>query len=191
MGVPFEARRVTIAKSEHLQSDYLTLNPRARVPLLLADGARIRELSAILTWLGQQCGLYPPAGSLDAARCGEWLAWMTSGVHISFGLIWRGERFSRDAADYERIKARGYEWLDEQFGEIDTALKDRPFVLGETYSVADANLLPFYRWGHRVGLDMQTCCPNWTAHTRRMLARPAVITALEAEGVDIWEGASH
>lgn len=187
-GVPFEARRVLIAKGEHRAPEFLAINPRARLPLLLVDARPVRELSGMLTWIGQQCGLYPETGTYEAAKCGEWLGWMTSAVHISFAMIWRGERFAEDPALHPAIKAHGYRWLDEQFAEIEAALAAAPYALGERYSVADCYLFPFYRWGNRIGLEMARAYPAWTAHTRRIAERPAAKAALAAEEIDIWQG---
>lgn len=60
------------------------------------------------------------------------------------------------------------------------------YVLGDTLSVADFNLLPFFRWGHRVGLDMRAY-PNWVAHTERMLERPSVREALAVEEISLYD----
>ena len=185
-GAAFEARRVTIAKGEHLHPDYLAFNPRGRVPTLIVGGKPIRENSGILTWIGQQSGLYPAAGTYEAAKCGEWLGWMTSVVHISFALIWRGERFVTDKALHPALRQRGYDLVGENYAEIDHALSQTPYALGDTYSVVDCNLLPFYRWGGRIGLDMRAY-PNWRAHTARLLERDAVLEAIAAEGIDIHD----
>lgn len=185
-GAPFEARRVMLAKGEHMKPDFLELNPRARVPLLIIDGERIRENSGILTWVGQQANLYPAAGTLAAAKCGEWLGWMTSTVHIAFAMIWRGERFAADPALHAQIRQRGYDWVGEHFAEIDTALARGPYVLGDALSVADFNLLPFYRWGGRIGLDMRDY-PAWGTHAARMLERSSVQRALAAEDITLHD----
>lgn len=185
-GIPFEARRVTIAKGEHLQPGYLSLNPRARVPVLMIDGERVRENSNILTWIGLQAGLYPAAGSLEAAKCGEWLAWLTSTVHISFALIWRGERFTYDKDQHPKLRQRGYDLVGEHFAEIDAALTGKTFAVGRAYTVADCNLLPFYRWGGRIGLDM-SAYPAWGAHAAQLLERPAVRDTLAAEEISIYD----
>lgn len=184
-GRPFEARRVLIAKGEHLSPDYLALNPQGRIPLLLVDGHPIRENSGILTWIGQQAGLYPERGSLEAARCAELLGWLTSGVHISFALIWRGERFIDDKRLYPLLRARGLAALQSQFRDIEQGLQQGPYWLGESYSVADCNLFPFYRWGWRVGFDMEAEFPAWSAHVQRLLARPAVAKTVAAEGIEM------
>jgi glutathione S-transferase len=185
-GVPFEARRVVLAKGEHLQPEYMSLNPHARVPLLMLDERPIRENSAILTWIGQQSGLYPKDGTYDAAVCGQWLGWLTSAVHISFAMIWRGERFAHDKALHPAIRQRGYDWVGEQFAEIDDTLASTPYVLGADYSIADCNLLPFYRWGGRIGLDMSTY-PAWSAWAERVSTRPAVRQTLEVEDIKLTD----
>ncbi len=183
-GVAFEARRVMLAKGEHREPDFLALNPRARVPLLIIDGQPVRENSGLLTWIGQQCGLYPPAGTLEAAICGEWLGWLTSTVHIAFALIWRGERFAQDQALHAALRQQGYDCVGEHFGEIEAALAQTPHAVSDQFSVVDCNLLPLYRWGHRIGLDMSKY-PAWTAHTQKSLLRSSVRAAFAAEGIKI------
>jgi glutathione S-transferase len=187
LGRPFEVERVVIANGDQLKPQYIKINPRGRLPTLLVDGVAIRENSAILTWLGQQAtDLFPPVGSILAARASEWLAWLTSAVHISFMLIWRAPRFSDDTAHHAAIRARGLATLAEQFGEIEAALSKARYTLGDSYSVVDANLMPFYRWGSRVGFNMRTRFPTWTAHTERMLERDAVRRTVAVEGIDMW-----
>jgi len=185
-GVPFEARRVTIAKAEHQTPEYLALNPRGRVPTLVVDGKPVTELSGLLTWIGMQSRLYPTPGSYEAAKCGEWLGWMTSVVHIAFALIWRGERFVEDKALHPALRQRGYDLVGDYFDDIDKALAGSDFVVGDRFTVADCNVLPFYRWGGRIGLDMNAY-PNWKAHTLRMLERPSVQAALAEEGIDVHD----
>jgi|CXWL01.1.fsa_nt_gi glutathione S-transferase len=186
-GKPFETRRVMLANREHHAPDMLAINPHARIPFMTIDRRPVREVSGMLTWIGQQAGLYPEAGSYDAARCGEWLGWMTSAVHISFAMIWRGERFLDDEPLYPLLRARGLAWLRPQLAEIEQRLASARYVLGDSYSVADCNVLPFYRWFNRVGFDMAAEAPAWTAHTKRLCERAAVRAALEAEGIDIFE----
>lgn len=183
-GVPFEARRVMVAERENLKPDYLALNPRGRVPLLLIDDEPVSELSGLLTWIGQQSGLYPAAGTIEAAKCAEWLGWLTSTVHIAFALIWRGERFAADVELHGDLRQHGYDLIGRHFDEIETALQAHKYAAGDRYSVADCNLLPFYRWGHRVGLDMRHY-PAWTRHAIALTKRPAVAAVLEAESVSL------
>jgi glutathione S-transferase len=185
-GRPFGLERVVIAKGEHQRTEYLKLNPRGRVPTLVVDGVPIRELSGILTWIGQLDGqIFPARGTIEAAKCGEWLAWLTSSVHIALAMIWRGERFAKGEHLHRAIRRHGLALLRNQFGEIEQALQSKTYALGASYSVVDPNIFVFYRWGGRVGFDMSNEFPAWSRHTDRLLQRSAVADALRAEEISM------
>jgi glutathione S-transferase len=44
-----------------------------------------------------------------------------------------------------------------------------------------------YRWSLRIGTPSVERYPHWTAHMRAMLARPAVVRAVEQEGLGLAE----
>jgi glutathione S-transferase len=48
------------------------------------------------------------------------------------------------------------------------------------YSVLDAYVLVFWRWGQRLGLDLSVY-PAWSRHAALMLARPTVAAVLARE----------
>ena len=184
-GVPFETRRVAIAEGKNLAPAYLKLNPRGRVPTLVTADARITEAGAILLHLAAK---HPrlalvPAEGLANARCYEWLFFLASSVHIAYAQVWRPRRFTPDAGLHDdAISQSGRADIVRYNLEIDARLGS-PWALGQSYSIVDAYLLCFYRWGIRIGLDMQRGAPKWTAWKERMLQRPAVLRALETEGL--------
>lgn len=186
-GLAFEPRRVTIAKGEHLAVAYLAINPRGRIPTLVIDGTPVTELSAILGWISDRSpGLAPPRGSLAAAQCAEWLAWFTSAVHTSFALVWRGSRFLENAGLHPQLRDVGLATLRRQFGEIEARLASHDYLVADHHSIADCNVLVFYRWAARLGFDVRQDFPAWTRHSERMVQRPAVQETLQAEGIEIW-----
>ncbi|MGQ0385241.1 MAG: glutathione S-transferase family protein [Gammaproteobacteria bacterium] len=128
-GLAFEARPALIANGEHLQAEYLAINPR---------------------------------GTLAAAQCAEWLAWFTSGVHISFALVWRGSRFVERTELHAELKAMGLATLRRQFADIETRLAAHDYLVDRAYSIADPNALVFYRWAGRIGMDVRRDYPAWT-----------------------------
>ena len=46
IGVPFEARRIDLAKGEQTSEAFLRINPLGRVPAMVIDGAPVTELPA-------------------------------------------------------------------------------------------------------------------------------------------------
>ncbi len=74
----------------------------------------------------------------------------------------------------ERINTR-LDWLDTQLAKSD-------YLLGKNYSVADAYAFTILNWGQWVGVDMKGW-KNISAFMARVAARPAVQSALKAEGL--------
>ena len=73
-GLSWEGRHIDLPKGEHLQPDYLKINPRAVVPVLDHDGVLIRESTVIceyLDGLDDAVRLVPP-GPLAQARMRIW-----------------------------------------------------------------------------------------------------------------------
>jgi glutathione S-transferase len=129
-----------------------------------------------------------PADPSAEARCLEWMNWLSGNVHaMSYGLIWRANRFTDDDADFPALQAKGRANLGEQYDYIESLLADgRDWAIPGGYSVVDPYLLVFYQWGQRIGLDMQGRYPASTALMRRVFARPAVQRVLEQEKVKLW-----
>jgi glutathione S-transferase len=186
IGAPYATELVTA--TDGLMTDtaaWRAVNPKARVPALSgvagsvggADGV-LTEAHAILVYLARTnpaAGLLPsdPAGE---ARAIEWMNWLASNVHaMSFGQLWRPQRFIADPALFPAVRARGMENLRDQYAYIEQLLSDgRDWAVPGDYSVVDPYLLVFYRWGARFDLDMIAAYPAWAALSRRTLARPAV-----------------
>ena len=187
IGAPFEAKRVTIANGEHLQPDFLAINPHGRVPALAEGDFVLTESPAILAWLGLR---FAEAGLLDAgdpARLGrtlELLSFFSSSVHISFAQIWRAARFADGESAREEVTAAGRLALEGHFDELEALAGDGGWVVSGRYSIADPYLLVFYRWGGRIGVDM-SAYPGWSRHKDAMLERPAVRRALAREEIEI------
>lgn len=187
IGQPFTTQPVLIHEGQTQAPEFLALNPHGRVPVLEADGRVITESVAILTYLGLR---FPASGVLPlhdlrlTARALELLTFFASSVHIAVAQIWRSHRFAADEAAYPAVQASGLANVRAFFAEIEALAAAGDWVLGDHFSIADPYLLVFYRWGRMLGLDM-AAFDAWTAHTRRMLARPAVRRALAREGIEI------
>ena len=65
-GLSWESRHIDLPKGEHLQPDYLKINPRAVVPVLDHDGVLIRESTVICEYLD---GLDDAVRLVPSDRC--------------------------------------------------------------------------------------------------------------------------
>jgi glutathione S-transferase len=185
LGVAYEAVLVSIADGDHKRADFLRVNPKGKVPALNVDGKILTETVAILTYLGggyAERGLWPKE-TWKQAEALSLMSWLASSVHIAVAGIWRSERYSTDPAAKESIIATAKETLAKYYVEIDKLLQGRSFAMGGQYSVVDAYLLVFYRWGNRLGIDMKTLYPTWAKHAQRVYSRSTVKRVFEDEGI--------
>lgn len=185
-GADFEAQRVAIAEGDNSKPDYLAINPYGFVPALEVDGEVITENIAVLTYIANrfpEARLLPFEDPLALARALMQMAFLSSSVHIAFAQVWRPRRFTLDEAVHPQIIAGGRDRILRYYAEIDGRLARSEWLAGDSMTLADPYALVFFRWGNRIGLDMSSY-PHWTAHSRRMLDRPAVQRALAREGLE-------
>ena len=188
-GAPFEAVRVNFAENQQRSPDYLKMNPKGRVPVLVDGDVVVTENPAILYYVAQKfpdANLWP-RDLKDRAACLEWCAFMSSTVHVTYAHIRRAERYATGDDAIANVQAKGKLTTREVWEMVESKLGKGPWALGDTYSMADPYLLVFWNWGRGavLGYDMAKDFPNWTAHARRMAARPAVQRAFAAEGLEL------
>ena len=176
----FELERVDLRS--HLTAhgiDYLTINPKGYVPALELDSALVlTENAAILQFIGDLVParkLVPPNGTFARYHLQEWLSFIGSEVHKQFGPL-----FHPDTPAFTQATLRSK--IGERFGYLSTVLVDRAYLLGESFSVADAYLFAVLRWTERFEIDLQIW-PNLDDYYQRILPRPTVEAALAAEGL--------
>ncbi len=179
-GLTFEA--IAAPTKTHLLpdgTDYYRINPLGYVPLLeLDDGSRLREGPAIVQYIADQVpqkNLAPANGTMARYRLQEWLNFIGTELHKSFGPIF-------NPATPEDFKAATKDRLLKRFQFVDDQLAGKDYLAGADFSVADGYLFTVGSWAPRVGLDLGGLA-NVQAHAKRVAARPAVRAAMEAEGL--------
>ncbi|ROR20902.1 glutathione S-transferase [Comamonas sp. BIGb0124] len=179
-GLPYEAILAS-TKSHKLQdgTDFYTLNPLGYVPLLELDsGERLREGPAIVQYVADQVPdkrLAPPAGTLERYRLQEWLTFIGTELHKSYSPLFK-------PSTPEEYKPIAREHLDKRYAWVDEQLAGKTYLLGETFTAADAYLFTVTGWAKFTGLDLSGY-EHLQAFQARVAARPAVQAALKAEGL--------
>lgn len=182
LGHPFEAIRVdTDAGLTEHGLDYRTVNPRGYVPALEIDGAQIiTENPAILQFLADLdpgAALAPPNGGLERVQLQETLNFISSELHKAFSPYFNSAPLSDDAANAASAE------LSRRIGDVEHSLSDgRPFILGQTMTVADAYLFVVLNWAGFIGFDINAWV-RVAAYVERMARRPSVRAALVQEGL--------
>jgi len=160
-------------------TDYYTINPLGYVPLLvLDDGTQLREGPAIVQYIADQVPskkLAPANGTFERYKLQEWLTFIGTELHKGFSpLFTPGMPEEAKTIAKTRLNSR-LQWVDGELAKSD-------YLMGNTFTVADAYLFTVTSWAPHVGIDLSGF-RNLLAFRARVGTRPAVIAAMQAEGL--------
>lgn len=178
-GLPCDLVKVDLEAKTADGGDYLAINPKGYVPALqLDDGSVLTEGPVIVQYLADRnpaSKLAPAAGTRERYRLMEWLNFLTSEIHKSFSPLFR-------PTATEETKVMFREALAQRFDYLSAELRDKPYLMGDHFTVADAYLFTLLGWCRLTGVDLEKW-PVLVAYRERIGARPAVRAAMKAEGL--------
>jgi glutathione S-transferase len=179
-GLKFEA--VAIDRKSRKTADgeeLIRLNPKGYVPILRLDNGEIlTENVAVLQYIADRnpaSKLAPAFGTMERYRLMEWLSFINSEIHKNFGPL-----FYPTAT--EDVKKFARDNLTKRLGWLEGALGSKNFLMGDTFTVADAYLFVVLGWSSHAGIDLGQW-PNLKRFHERVGARPSVTAALRGEGL--------
>ena len=176
----FDLERVDFTtKRTESGRDFKGVNSKGCVPALeLAGGEILTETSAILQYIADTnnpAGAASGAGTLERARLQEHLSYISTELQKAFDPL-----FTADAPR-EAKKAAPLN-IARKLDHIQTIMADgRRYLLGNTFSVADAYLFVVSSWTKPTRIDLGSW-PDVATFVERVGARPSVIAARHAEG---------
>lgn len=186
-GAEFEPVMVKLHKGEQHSAEYLAVNPRGQVPVLVDDGEVVTQIVAILLHLDAkfpQAGILPAAG-LARTRALSTLVWMNNTVHPTFTHVFMPGKFTDDEAAQKAIRAHAAKTYQGLLGEIEAlAAKASPWLCGDRPSALDAYALTLLRWGGFAGIDPTTFPATWDL-VQRFAALPPIARAIERERLQL------
>jgi glutathione S-transferase len=182
-GLPFDLVKVDLGAKKLEDGkddgkDYYAVTKKGYVPALELDtGEIITEGAIIVQYIADQkphTKLAPPAGTLERVRLNEWLHFIATELHKTFGPI----NNPKSGDEFKQIwKAR----LSARFEVLAKALEGKQFLLGDTFTVADGYAYYVLRNLRKLDKVALEGAPVLSAYFERVGARPAVRAALEAE----------
>jgi glutathione S-transferase len=170
----FEVRPLNFKIGQHTAADYLKINPKHKVPLLVVDGKPLSESVAIQTWIARtysQSRLLPadPWRELQAISL---MSWCSSGIHPFLARINSPVRVCDVPDTEESVKRLAAANLTELFTIADGLLADRTFFF-DHFTAPDAHFFWCQRRARQFDIDMSPF-RNCVAHFERMMLRPSV-----------------
>jgi len=189
LGLPYEAHYVDIGKDETWGPEFLSLNPNGKIPSIIdpkgpnGEPLALFESGAILLYLAEKTGKLLPSDPAKRYETIQWVFFQMAAIGPIFGQLGFFHKFAgREIADkrpLERYRAESRRLV----GVLDGRLRDRRWIMGNDYTIADIsmlgwvrNLIGFYEARELVGFDDFAAVAAWL---ERGLARPAVQAGLQ------------
>lgn len=189
IGAPFELTLVDRAVNAQKSPAYLKLNPNGTIPVLVDGDLVLHEAAAILLHLCDthpQSNLAPLAGTPERSQLYKWLFWLSNTLQASMMMYFYPDRYvdAGNATGAAQVKRHAETSLNTMFDQLEAQLAGHgePFFLGAPYSALDPYVLMLCRWSRgftRPARSLAALGP----YLQRMLERPAVQSALKAEGL--------
>ncbi|WP_439602532.1 glutathione binding-like protein [Devosia sp.] len=182
-GIALDLVYVDIIGEPHRLADgtlYSQINTRNYVPLLgLDDGTEVSEAGIILQYLADlepAAGLAPANGTTERRELNQWLTFLGTELHKTYSPWLFHPEVGEVAQAYARRRVAA------RYAIVEQQLVGRTWLLGETFSVADAYLFVMVNWAAAAKTPLADF-PNIRAWFERMKARPQVRAAIKQHSV--------
>lgn len=181
----FEVYIVNLLAGDHQKPEFLKINPKASIPVLVTkEGNALTDFQSIAWWLAHQ---YPKAQLLpsnfeEKIKVLDTMSYVIHTIHMQgFARIFTVEKFTPNEKDYDWVKEQGKNIIEQGFAVIAKTLMDRNYIVND-FSIADAALFYIEFWADKINIKMPEACQG---HYQRMLKRPVVKQVLREEGYSV------
>lgn len=186
-GAQFTVRVVNFRQGDHMSEEYLRLNPKHQVPVLIIDGEPLTENLAIQLWIARH---FPAARLLpdhvaDEYRAISLMTWCASGIHPFLTPNVLPQRYCDLPDSEDSVRRCAHKSLHERYGIAEQQLAGRDWFF-EHFTLPDAYFFWCFRRGTQFKVDM-SAYPHCRAHFERVAQRPSVQKLLQLEADTLAE----
>jgi GST-like protein len=145
-GAEYDAWMIRINQGEQFGSGFVAINPNSKIPALVDRSGpqpiRVFESGSILLYLAEKFGAFLPTDVATRTECLSWLFWqMGSAPFVGGGF---GHFYVYAPVKIEYAIDRYAMETKRQLDVLDRHLADKPYLAGETYTIADMAAWPWY-----------------------------------------------
>jgi glutathione S-transferase len=177
----FEVCPLNFRKSQHMMPEYLELNPKHKVPVLVINGAPLTDNVAIQIWIARNfpAAKLLPLDPMQELHAISLLAWCASGIHPFLSRINSPARVCDLAGADESVRRLAQQQLFENYKIADDKLADREWFFNH-FTAVEAHFFWCFRRGTQFNLNLSQF-KNCIEHFERMKQRPSVRKLLAYE----------
>lgn len=158
---------------------YLKIHPQGKVPAIDDEGFVLWETTAIMEYLVAKYSdgaLLPPRETQPGALAVQWMDFAENQLTVIMAEIVAHGGVLPEERIIPALVERGNELAPQLVQIVEQALTDKPYILGDNFSVADIML----GFGLNIAAYLEyvnDTTPNCQAYCQRLAARPACIKA--------------
>lgn len=145
-GAEYDAWLIRITEGDQFGSGFVAANPNSKIPALIDRSGpkpvRVFESGSILLYLAEKFGAFLPADLAERTECMNWLFWqMGSAPYLGGGF---GHFYAYAPMKIEYCIDRFTMEVKRQLDVLDQHLATYRYMAGDTYSIADIAIWPWY-----------------------------------------------
>ena len=143
-GAEYDAWLIDINKGDQFSSGFVGVNPNSKIPALFDrdTGLRVFESGAILLYLAEKFGAFLPTDIAGRTETLNWLFWLQgSAPYLGGGF---GHFYAYAPEKFEYPINRFAMETKRQLDVLDRQLADHTYIAGDSYSIADMAIAPWY-----------------------------------------------
>ena len=181
-GAEYDAWLIRINQGEQFGSGFVEANPNSKIPALIDHSQqpplRVFESGSILLYLAEKFGAFIPEDLAGRTECLNWLFWQMGSAPFAGGGFGHFYAYAPHKLEYP-INRYAME-TKRQLDVLNRRLAEAPYVAGDSYSIADMAIFPWYGglvkgWLYDAAEFLQVQeYPHVIAWADRLLQRPAV-----------------
>ena len=185
-GAAFEVKPLDFRRQQHMSAEFMDINPKHKVPLLVVDGEMLTESTAIQLWIARS---FPdsrllPEDPWQQLKAISLHSWCSSGIHPYLSRINAPPRVCDIPDTGDNVIAHARDYLSEAFGIAEGMLGGNDYFF-DRFTTPDAHFFWCCRRATQFGFDLSPF-PDTAAHFERMQGRDSVrkLLAYEKEVLD-------
>ncbi|HTE16447.1 MAG TPA: glutathione S-transferase family protein [Burkholderiales bacterium] len=173
-GADFEVNNLNARTGQLKSPEFLALNPKHKVPVLIIDGHPLTENLAIQVWIARHfpAAKLLPTDPMNEIKAISLMSFFGSGIHPHLTPNARPENYCDLPGSAENVKKVGNKLLFEDFAVVENLLAGREWFF-DHFTAPDAYFFWCFRRGLSFKLDLSQF-KNCLAHFERMQQRASV-----------------
>jgi glutathione S-transferase len=176
--------KVDMAAGQNRSPEFLKVNPRGQVPVLVDDGYVIYEGAAQIIHITEKHNspLLPKSGK-ERDDALQWLMFCNASLHPAYARVFfLMKNAPKDAAN-DVLFDVAVKMINKSWEQIEERLSTSPYLAGDKITAADILMTVIANWSPRMPKPV-VIGPNTKKMLKQVIERPAYKKAIEIEQVE-------